>query len=66
MWYSYCNSIPFVDNVRVHTDFDKWFSVLLKLSQIRRFDRAVAKHSLLEDIFCNYFLLQDNLHLDTR
>lgn len=44
MWYAYCKPIPLVTTVRVHIDFDGM------VFSSRRLDRAIAKHSLLEEI----------------
>lgn len=64
MWYAYCKPIRLVTTFRVHIDIDGM------VFSSRRFDRAVAKHSLLADILIyfkmtslyqiTYTLTQDN------
>lgn len=44
MWFAYCKPIPLVTTVRGRISFDGM------VFSSRRYDRTVAKHSLLEEI----------------
>lgn len=64
VWFAYCKPISLVTTVRVHIDLDGMVFIC------RRFEGAVAKHSLLEEILIHfeitsfsqiiYTLTQDN------